>query len=262
MVSNLDLEKWQKAIQGIEKGQSDLSPGELSAFAALKDLYSSGNFESSESGGYSRVIKDNLSKHGKHRLLKVHLTNFVALCEQSFTNKVVQVAPPIVTSPIISPPAPENNTPSFNPPKGNNKNLIIILIIAVVLIGGWYSYKNSKTELPTKEENIEQEEPQEIAQPIEKSKTEPVPSVSQSNHGKVSVSGGSYTGELKEGKPHGQGTLTYNAQILIDERDMKQRYAEKGQHITGQFYNGRLVQGKLFDSDNNHLETIVLGRAN
>jgi hypothetical protein len=39
MASNQDLGKWQKAIQGIEAGQSDLSPGELFAFAAWKPLY-------------------------------------------------------------------------------------------------------------------------------------------------------------------------------------------------------------------------------
>jgi hypothetical protein len=260
MASNQDLEKWQKAIQGIEVGQNDLSPGELSAFAALKDLYSNGNFDSSESGDYIRVIKDNLSKHGKNRLLKAHLTNFISLCEQHFTNKVVQVVPPAVTAPTIQPPVENKPEPS----KSNNKQLIIIIAIAVVLIGGWYGYKHWDS--LREKVGINPQETEMVAPDLEISTPAPEnPKKKQTpkpNYGSVAVFGGSYTGELKGGKPHGQGTLTYNAQTLIDERDMKQRYAEKGQHITGQFYNGRLVQGKLFDSDNNHLETIVLGRAN
>ena len=80
--------------------------------------------------------------------------------------------------------------------------------------------------------------------------------------GTVPVTGGSYTGELKNGQPHGMGTIRYNSHTLIDSRDPKNRYAEAGHYITGEFYNGRLVQGKWFDKNNNQLETIILGRAN
>jgi hypothetical protein len=82
------------------------------------------------------------------------------------------------------------------------------------------------------------------------------------NRVSVSISGGTYTGETKNGQPHGMGTIRYNTRTLIDSRDTKKRYAEKGEYISGEFYNGRLVQGKLFDSANNHKETIVIGRAN
>ncbi|MDR1169802.1 MAG: Ig-like domain-containing protein [Prevotellaceae bacterium] len=78
----------------------------------------------------------------------------------------------------------------------------------------------------------------------------------------ISVEGGKYTGQIKNGKPHGMGTVRYSSRTLIDSRDMKKRHAEAGQYITGEFYNGRLVQGKLFDSKNNQLETVVLGRVN
>lgn len=81
-------------------------------------------------------------------------------------------------------------------------------------------------------------------------------------NGTISIVGGSYTGELQNEIAHGRGTIKYNSHTLIDSRDPKKRYAEAGQYITGDFYNGRLVQGKLFDSENNQMETIVLGRTN
>jgi hypothetical protein len=82
------------------------------------------------------------------------------------------------------------------------------------------------------------------------------------NDSKISVSGGVYTGQTKNGQPHGMGTIRYGSRTLIDSRDAKKRYAEAEQYISGEFYNGRLVQGKLFDKENNQIETIVLGRAN
>ena len=103
MVTPSDLEKWQKAIQGIEAGQKDLSSEELSAFQMLKELFNNGNFASHESGGYIKTIKDALPSHSTHRLLRVHLINFVALCEQSFTNKSVPVAQPSVSVPVSAP---------------------------------------------------------------------------------------------------------------------------------------------------------------
>jgi len=77
--------------------------------------------------------------------------------------------------------------------------------------------------------------------------------------GTVAVSGGSYSGELKNGVPHGQGTINYNSHSLIDPNDPKQRYAEEGQSITGRFKEGRLLQGKLSDSDGNLIEIIIIG---
>ena len=76
----------------------------------------------------------------------------------------------------------------------------------------------------------------------------------------VSVKGGGYIGQVKNGKPHGQGTLTYNNRTRISTRDMKERYAEAGQYIIGEFYEGELVQGKLFDKGNEPIESIILGR--
>jgi len=115
MVSNSDLEKWQKAIQDIEAKQAEMNPQEWSAFQTLKGLFSSGNFESDESGYNLKIIKDNLKQHDKHRLLQVHLKNFITLCEQNFTNKSVSFVQPQVSAPVFVQP-PEIKPPTFQPP--------------------------------------------------------------------------------------------------------------------------------------------------
>jgi len=115
MVTNSDLEKWKKAVEGIEAGQNNLSPEELSAFHALKELFNSGNFESNESSVFIKTIKDTLPKHGNHRLLqKVHLPSFINLCETYFKSETKTVIPPSFTPPSFTPPTFE--PPIFEPP--------------------------------------------------------------------------------------------------------------------------------------------------
>ena len=81
------------------------------------------------------------------------------------------------------------------------------------------------------------------------------------SYGTISVSGGTYKGYLENNLPHGMGSITYKIRTLIDSRDPKKRYAEAGQSITGEFKEGHLLYGKLFDSDGKHIETIIIGGA-
>jgi hypothetical protein len=93
-------------------------------------------------------------------------------------------------------------------------------------------------------------------------------SSSSSNSGKVatpsstakpvSVPGGTYTGETKKGKPHGMGRITYTSRTVIREKP-KESVAEAGYSLSGEFSEGRLVQGKLFDKAGNQIETIIIG---
>lgn len=74
-----------------------------------------------------------------------------------------------------------------------------------------------------------------------------------------SLSYGSWTGTWKNGQPNGIGTLKYTKQHLIDKRDRKKRVADPGEYIIGEFVEGKLVQGTLYDTNNNVKATIVLG---
>jgi len=110
MVTTSDLEKWQKTVEGIEAGQINLSPDELSAFNTLKGLFNSGNLESNESGVLIQTLKEALPSHGNHRLLqKVHLPNFIKLCETYFVPEIKTGTPPVFTPPTFVP-------PTFQPP--------------------------------------------------------------------------------------------------------------------------------------------------
>lgn len=162
-----------------------------------------------------------------------------------------------------------------NPPKRNL--LPIIIVVIVLLLGGGaaaffllgdkeeddapiFTQVDEEPETEPEPVVVEPEPEPEIADEEPEPAQKPTTPVKTS--GTVSVTGGSYTGELKDGKPHGMGTIKYNSSTLIDSRDAKQRRAEAGQYITGEFHNGRLVQGKLYDKNNNQLENIILGRAN
>lgn len=81
-----------------------------------------------------------------------------------------------------------------------------------------------------------------------------------SSHSAIVVEGGKYLGDTQNGLPHGLGTIRYMERTLISKRDVKKRYAEPGQYITGEFYEGQLVQGRLFNRKNEVVEVINIGR--
>ena len=83
-LNGIDFLNWQKAVQGIEEGQKNLSAEELTAFQILKELFINGNFESNENYENIEVIKEALPNHNSNRLFKVYLLNFVNLCEKYF----------------------------------------------------------------------------------------------------------------------------------------------------------------------------------
>ncbi len=91
------------------------------------------------------------------------------------------------------------------------------------------------------------------------SSSSPSPSISQSS-GVHSLGYATWKGKLKNGKPHGTGTMTYTTSRLIEERDPKKRMASPGEYIIGEWENGHLVQGRWYKSDNNK-EQINIGRA-
>ncbi len=75
-----------------------------------------------------------------------------------------------------------------------------------------------------------------------------------------SLSYGKWSGEWKGGKPHGMGTMTYTKSHLIDTRDQQKRTAQAGDYIIGEFYEGKLVQGRWYDASNNIKGSIIIGR--
>lgn len=96
---------------------------------------------------------------------------------------------------------------------------------------------------------------------IEKNPTtkEKVQSEPQSS-GSHKLSYGTWKGGWKNGKPHGNGTMTYSVATVIDDRDPKGRTAQPDEYVIGEWDNGHLVQGRWFKNDGSK-EAIIIGKA-
>lgn len=117
------------------------------------------------------------------------------------------------------------------------------------------------------EEPTEEEKATEVAEaPAATPEAKPAPSSKSAPAAKPAtpsshkLSYGTWTGGLKNGKPHGTGTLTYSTSQTIDSRDSKGRIAQPGEYIVGEWDNGHLVQGRWFKKDGTK-EAIIIGKA-
>ena len=131
----------------------------------------------------------------------------------------------------------------------------ILLIVAAVLVlggGGYglYSYLNGDKEPETVVEQpkpvapetpkdtatVAPEEPK-VATP-EPKRVDPKPTTPQNGRGTVDLGYGTYTGDLKNGKPHGYGTITYKKeQKIVPSKDFA---AQPGDTFEGEFRDGRI----------------------
>lgn len=96
-----------------------------------------------------------------------------------------------------------------------------------------------------------------------KAKSVPAQSKSQTNASSSSsrrLSYGTWNGGMKNGQPHGNGTMTYSTSRTIDSRDPKGRVAQPGEYIVGEWDNGHLVQGRWFKNDGSK-EAVIIGKA-
>ena len=78
----------------------------------------------------------------------------------------------------------------------------------------------------------------------------------------MSVSNGKYTGPIKNGKPHGLGKLVFTRTAVINRSDSKQRTAQAGEYVQGQFVNGTFTIGKHYDAYGNLILSLNFGVAN
>jgi hypothetical protein len=107
----------------------------------------------------------------------------------------------------------------------------------------------------------EDPEPVKVAEPTPV-KTQPAASNNSAPKGTqtLTIGGNTYKGEVLNGKPHGMGTMYYKSSMQISPKDLKKRMADAGDYLTGEFFEGNVVQGKLFDAGNNVKEVIMVGR--
>uniref|UniRef100_UPI0040258080 Ig-like domain-containing protein n=1 Tax=Segatella hominis TaxID=2518605 RepID=UPI0040258080 len=79
------------------------------------------------------------------------------------------------------------------------------------------------------------------------------------NPGSKKLGYGTFTGPIKNGQPNGSGTLRYTSSHLIDSRDPKGRVALPGDYVIGEWKNGKLIQGRWYNSVNNSKGAIIIG---
>jgi uncharacterized protein YggU (UPF0235/DUF167 family) len=72
--------------------------------------------------------------------------------------------------------------------------------------------------------------------------------------------GNKYEGGLKNGLMHGQGVYYYAVRSLISKNDPLERYAEAGSYLLGEWSEGELYMGRLFDGRGEMKERIIIGR--
>jgi hypothetical protein len=149
------------------------------------------------------------------------------------------------------------------PPKKKNFTPVIIAAVLVLIAAGVACFfllgntDKKKAEPQPVETHVQSDEPQEVEEP--KDDPNDNTKVEQPVKPGGSINYGKWSGEWKNGKPHGSGTMIYTQQHLIDSRDPQNRTAEKGDYIIGDFNNGKLVQGVWYDSANNVKGSIIIG---
>lgn len=102
--------------------------------------------------------------------------------------------------------------------------------------------KDNPTQTPTTTSTTTQSKKEKVANPT---------------NGTVNLGYATYTGALKNGKPDGQGTLTFRRSHAIDSR-ASDKVADEGDRVTGEFVDGHLSFGKWYKSSG-ETETLVIG---
>ncbi len=185
---------------------------------------------------------------------------------KTFDTGTIKPSDPFRTDPQPSDPLPVD---PIAPVKGDGgtadskKKMMLIVCLAVVLAAGlicglYFAFAGDKEQaesVAVEQVEAEQPKPAEPAAPVAQPAEKPAaPAKAQG-----SLDYGSWSGAWKNGKPSGMGTMRYTKQHLIDKRDPQQRVAEKGDYITGEFVDGKLVQGIWYDSSNNVKGSIMIG---
>lgn len=102
---------------------------------------------------------------------------------------------------------------------------------------------------------------EEVSKPMTSTKPVVEPQKTTGN-GNLTLSYGKYSGAIKNGYPHGQGKLIYTRSRVINRHDMKSREAQPDNYVIGEFHNGFVVYGKLYDANGNLLSSLNFGVSN
>lgn len=186
----------------------------------------------------------------------------VCLNDKCSQYKVVQE---IMHGNLECPECKKKLSPCAPPKKKNNSKPIVVALISLLcigaIIGGIFVF--SKKTVTNTEQTIVEEviinNTQKEESVVDKAATPVEPKKTASDDGVLNLSYGTYTGATKDGYPHGQGRLTYTKSRQINRNDIKNRIANEGDYVIGEFFNGFVVYGKLYDSNGNLLRSLNFG---
>ncbi len=156
------------------------------------------------------------------------------------------------------------------------------MLAAVIAVIAYISYGNSEKEtvvnpVPTDTTSITTQQPDSITtipqqqpantqnqqpaapvqtqpQPVQtqQTTTQPAPAAPVVTTGTLSLNYGSYKGEIKSKRPHGEGSIYFNRSHTYYDTPV-----EPGYRLEGTFENGQLIIGKLYGADGSKLQTIM-----
>ena len=72
--------------------------------------------------------------------------------------------------------------------------------------------------------------------------------------------GDRYVGEIKNGLMHGAGAYYFATREIISKKDLRKRYAEAGDVLKGNWYEGNFSNGKLYDKNDKLKDVIIIGQ--
>lgn len=164
--------------------------------------------------------------------IMVAVIAIVAGCLLMFTNKPAQSENPLVEEPVITEAVIDSPAQTIADTLTQTDRVVEQAAIA---------------EPEHKTEEIKAE-----AAPTQAKKSSPA-------NGSLRLSYGTYVGDIKNGYPHGQGRLIYSTSRLINRNDVKGRTANAGDYVIGEFFNGFVVYGKLYNSKGELLGSLNFG---
>lgn len=147
-----------------------------------------------------------------------------------------------------------------------------VLIIGGGITGGILAFSGDKEEPakePEKVQPVQVDSTKEDSTKVDSTKKDSVGTKTQAGESNTGTSGvkqpvvdpptppatsknlgyGKYEGAMKNGQPHGTGTIYYTTRHqVVPSKDI---YAESGDYVTGSFRDGKLMSGQLHHKDGN-----------
>lgn len=157
-----------------------------------------------------------------------------------------------------------SDVPSIKKNKHSFVYIAVATLIIIALLCSWYYLLRDKMNASTVIEegtnvpeavSVELEKIVKDDQPINPSKSE------SSENSIVDDKANMFSGTIISGYPDGEGKYTFKDDRRIDMHDTRERTAESGDYIIGEWDHGHLIQGKWYDSNGQVKEVIILGKA-